>query len=128
MDSRKITIQKIEDHAPPPAVTTGAKRKTVKTFPRGVLKKTSKFQLKSVKDPAKSPPLKKGMQKHTLRMLTEKGLKKHRKTQKRRLASLPDAKVKEIVAAKGLVKNPKTPAHISRQILDNAMAAGFVSV
>ena len=125
MESRKITIQKIEDHAPPPVATTGAKRKTVKTFPRGVLKK---FQLKSVKDPAKSPPLKKGMQKHTLRMLTEKGLKKHRKTQKRRLASLPDAKVKEIVAAKGLVKNPKTPAHISRQILDNAMAAGFVSV
>jgi len=125
MDSRKITIQKIEDHAPPPVATVGAKRKTVKTFPRGVLKK---FQLKSVKDPAKSPPLKKGMQKHTLRMLTEKGLKKHRKTQKRRLASLPDAKVKEIVAAKGLVKNPKTPAHISRQILDNAMAAGFVSV
>jgi hypothetical protein len=125
MDSRKITIQKIEDHAPPPVATVGAKRKTVKTFPRGVLKK---FQLKSVKDPAKSPPLKKGMQKHTLRILTEKGLKKHRKTQKRRLASLPDAKVKEIVAAKGLVKNPKTPAHISRQILDNAMAAGFVSV
>ena len=113
------------DDTPPPVVTAGAKRKTVKTFPRGVLKK---FQLKSVKDPAKSPPLKKGMQKHTLRMLTEKGLKKHRKTQKRRLASLPDAKVKEIVAAKGLVKNPKTPAHISRQILDNAMAAGFVSV
>lgn len=125
MDIRKITIQKIEDPALPPVATVGAKRKTVKTFPRGVLKK---FQLKSVKDPAKSPPLKKGMQKHTLRILTEKGLKKHRKTQKRRLASLPDAKVKEIVAAKGLVKNPKTPAHISRQILDNAMAAGFVSV
>jgi hypothetical protein len=125
MDSKKIVIQKMGDDALPPVVTAGAKRKTVKTFPRGVLKK---FQLKSVKDPAKSPPLKKGMQKHTLRMLTEKGLKKHRKTQKRRLASLPDAKVKEIVAAKGLVKNPKTPAHISRQILDNAMAAGFVSV
>ena len=125
MDSKKIVIQKMGDDTLPPVVTAGAKRKTVKTFPRGVLKK---FQLKSVKDPAKSPPLKKGMQKHTLRMLTEKGLKKHRKTQKRRLASLPDAKVKEIVAAKGLVKNPKTPAHISRQILDNAMAAGFVSV
>lgn len=113
------------DDTPPPVVAAGAKRKTVKTFPRGVLKK---FQLKSVKDPAKSPPLKKGMQKHTLRILTEKGLKKHRKTQKRRLASLPDSKIKEIVTAKGLVKNPKTPAHISRQILDNAMEAGFVSV
>ena len=128
MVDKKIVIQKIDDYLPSLTVTTRAKRKTVKTFPRGVLKKTSKFHLKAVKDPAKSPPLKKGMYKHTLRMLTEKGLKKHRKTQKRRLASLPDAKVKEIVTAKGLVKNPKTPAHISRQILDNAMAAGFVSV
>jgi len=125
MDNKKIVIQKMGDDSPPPVATAGAKRKTVKTFPRGVLKK---FHLKGVKDPAKSPPLKKGMHKHTLRMLTEKGLKKHRKTQKRRLASMPDAKVKEIVTAKGLVKNPKTPAHISRQILDNAMAAGFVSV
>ena len=125
MDNKKIVIQKMGDDSPPPVATAGAKRKTVKTFPRGVLKK---FHLKGVKDPAKSPPLKKGMQKHTLRMLTEKGLKKHRKTQRRRLASMPDAKVKEIVTAKGLVKNPKTPAHISRQILDNAMAAGFVSV
>lgn len=125
MDNKKIVIQKMGDDTPPPTTTVGAKRKTVKTFPRGVLKK---FQLKSVKDPAKSPPLKKGMQKHTLRILTEKGLKKHRKTQKRRLASLPDSKIKEIVTAKGLVKNPKTPAHISRQILDNAMEAGFVSV
>jgi hypothetical protein len=125
MDNKRIVIKKMEEDTLPSVVTAGAKRKTVKTFPRGVLKK---FQLKSVKDPAKSPPLKKGMQKHTLRILTEKGLKKHRKTQRRRLASLPDAKVKEIVAAKGLVKNPKTPAHISRQILDNAMAAGFVSV
>jgi len=128
MDSKKIVIQKMGDDTTLSAVTTGAKRKTVKTFPRGVLKKTSKFQLRGVKDPAKSPPLKKGMQKHTLRMLTEKGLRKHRKTLKRRLASLPDSKIKEIVSAKGLVKNPKTPAHISRQILDNAMAAGFVSV
>ena len=125
MDNKKIVIQKMGDDSPPPVATAGAKSKTVKTFPRGVLKK---FHLKGVKDPAKSPPLKKGMQKHTLRMLTEKGLKKHRKTQRRRLASMPDAKVKEIVTAKGLVKNPKTPAHISRQILDNAMAAGFVSV
>jgi hypothetical protein len=60
-------------------------------------------------------------------MLTEKGFKKHRKTMKRRIAKLSDAKVSEIVQKSGLVVNPKTPPGISRQILDNAVSAGFVS-
>ena len=102
-------------------------KKTIKTFPKGVLKK-SKFTLKGVKDPAKSPPLKRGMKRHTLRMLTDKGMKKHRRTLKHKIASMSDSKIKEVVQSKGLVLNPKTPTHISRQILDNAVSAGFVSV
>ena len=105
-----------------------AGRKTLKTFPRGVLKKTSKFTLKGVVDPAKSPALKKGMRKHTLRMLTERGHRKLRKTAKRRISSMSDAKIQDIVQSKGLVRNSKTPPAISRQILDNAVSAGFVSV
>jgi hypothetical protein len=100
--------------------------KTVKTFPRGVLKKT--FKLKAVADPAKPPPLKKGMRKHTLRLLTEKGSRKQRKTMKRKIASLPDSKVRDLVQKNGLVTNPKTPSHVSRQILDNAISAGFLSL
>jgi len=102
-------------------------KKTIKTFPKGVLKK-SKFTLKGVKDPAKSPPLKRGMKRHTLRMLTDKGMKKHRRTLKHKIAAMSDSKIKEVVQSKGLVLNPKTPTHISRQILDNAVSAGFVSV
>jgi hypothetical protein len=126
MDTKKITIQKMGDE-PTPIVKAGA-RKTVKTFPRGIMKKSSKFTLKGTSDPAKSTALKKGMRKHTLRMLTEKGLKKHRKTLKRRISSMSDSKVQEVVRGKGLVLNSKTPPAISRQILDNAVSAGFVSV
>ena len=92
------------------------------------MKKTSKFTIKGTSDPAKSPPLKKGMRKHTLRMLTEKGMKKHRKTLKHRISSMSDSKVQEVVHGKGLVLNNKTPPAISRQILHNAVSAGFVSV
>jgi hypothetical protein len=124
MASKNIVIQKMG--ADEPEVVKGAARKTAKTFPKSSFKK--KFTLKGVADPAKSPALKKGMRKHTLRMLTEKGSKKHRKTLKRRISNMSDSKVQEVVRTKGLVLNPKTPPGISRQILDNAVSAGFVSV
>jgi hypothetical protein len=128
MASKNIVIQKMGTDEPKPAEPKTGSRKTLKTFPRGIMKKSSKFTLKGTSDPAKSPPLKKGMRKHTLRMLTEKGIKKHRKTLKRRISSMSDSKVQEVVRGKGLVTNPKTPPEISRQILDNAVSAGFVSV
>jgi hypothetical protein len=126
MDAKKIIIQKMGDEPVPEPKKAG--RKTLKTFPRGVLKKPSKFTLKGVTDPAKAPALKKGMRKHTLRMLTERGHRKLRKTAKRRISSMSDAKIQDIVQSKGLVRNSKTPPAISRQILDNAVSAGFVSV
>jgi hypothetical protein len=122
---KKIVITKVDDA--PKEIPKEGGRKTVKTFPRGILKRTSKLHLKGVTDPAKSPPLKKGMKKHTLRLLTEKGMKKHRKTMKNRIAKMSDAKVKQAVQTAGLVTNPNTPTHISRQILDNAISAGFIS-
>jgi len=124
--NKSITIQKMGDEEPPSPPKTAGK-KTLKTFPKGILKRTAKLSLKGVSDPSKAPPLRKEMKKHTLRMLTEKGFKKHRKTMKRRIAKLSDAKVSEIVQKSGLVMNPKTPPGISRQILDNAVSAGFVS-
>ena len=120
-----VTITKVGSETPPPEKQGG---KTIKTFPRGVLKKSSKLHLKGVTDPTKAPPLKKGMQKHTLKLLTEKGMRKRRKTMKKRISKMSDSKVKEVVQRAGLVTNPKTPPGISRQILDNAISAGFVSV
>jgi hypothetical protein len=121
---KKITIHKLgEEKQPEPK-----KKKTLKTFPKGILKSKSKFTLKGVVDPAKSPALKKGMKRHTLRLLTERGMKKYRKTLKNRIAGMTDAKVLEVVQGKGLVMNPKTPPGVSRQILEHAASAGFVSV
>lgn len=100
-------------------------RKTVKTFPRGILK-TSKLKLKGVSNPTKAPP-KKGV-KHTLKLLTDKGLRKHRKTLKKKISKLSDTKVKEVMSASGLSVNESTPPEVAREILDNAVSAGFVSL
>jgi hypothetical protein len=126
-----VTITKIGDESPPPPkpavpAPTAGKKKSIKTFPRGILKKTAKIH--AVRDPAKPSAMKRGMKKHTLRMLTDKGLHKHRKTLKKRIAKLSDTRVKEIVQKAGLVQNAQTPPNIARQILDSAASAGFVSV
>ena len=110
---------------PAPVVKTAGKKKSMKTFPRGVLKKTLK--VKPVSDPAKPPPFKKSSRKHTIRLFTDKGETRHRKTIKKRIAKMSDSKVDELVKKHNLLKNPETPPRIKREMLSGAMLAGFIS-
>jgi hypothetical protein len=110
---------------PPPLSSGGKKPKTMKTFPRGVLKKTQKIVLKAVSDPAKSPPLKK---KHTIRLITGKGENRQRKTIKHRISKMSDKQVDDLVTKHKLLKNSNTPAKLKREMLKGAVLAGFVSV
>ena len=134
MSSKTITITKVGDtqSVTPPSkkeevpLVASSRKKSTKTFPRSILKKTSK--LVGVRDPAKSGALKKGMRSHTLRLMTDKGLRKHRKTLKHKISNMSDSKVKDLIQKAGLMKNPDTPPNIARQILDSAAGAGFVSV
>ena len=124
--SDKVVITKVgEDVKLPPPVTGGKKPKTMKTFPRGVLKKTLK--IKPVSDPAKPPPLKKSMRNHTIRLITDKGENRHRKTIKRKIAKMSDKQVDEMVTKHKLLKSPNTPPKLKREMLKGAMLAGFIS-
>lgn len=135
----KITVTKVDSVAekPPmkevprpvlkPILKTGGK--TMKTFPKGVLKTAKqKFHLKPVSDPARSPPLKKIMRKHTIRLMTDKGVRRHRKTLRKQISKLSDQKVKELVTKHGLLKNENTPVSIMREMLEGGAIAGFVSL
>jgi hypothetical protein len=103
--------------------------KTMKTFPRGVLKTAKqKLNLKPVSDPARPPPLKKIMKKHTIRLMTDKGVRRHRKTLRKQISKLSDEKVKELVSKHGLLKNSNTPISIMREMLEGGAIAGFVSL
>jgi hypothetical protein len=124
--SDKLVITKVgEDSKVSAPVSAGKKPKTMKTFPRGVLKKTLK--LKAVADPAKSPPLKKSMRKHTIRLITDKGENRHRKTIKHRISKMSNKQVDEMVTSHKLLKNPNTPSKLKREMLKGAMLAGFIS-
>ena len=115
--------------APSPPIVKKAGGKSMRTFPRGVLKTLKhKSHIKPVSDPAKAPPLKKSMRKHTIRLITDKGLRRHKKTLRRKIAKMSDEKVRELVSKHGLLKNPKTPPAIMREMLEGGAMAGFVSL
>lgn len=132
--SDKIKIVKVGADAPPPKpdvkpepkpMLASGKKKSMKTFPKGVLKKTLK--LKPTSDPAKPPPFKKSSRRHTIRLFTDHGEKRRRKTIHRKISKMSDRKVDELVQKHNLLKNSETPSRVKREMLSGAMLAGFIS-
>jgi hypothetical protein len=119
-----VKIQKVDHVDPVP--TTAGRHKSMKTFPRGVMKGTrkrgGKEPIVGVKDPARPPPVRKG----TLRILTDKGAKARRKTIKQTVQNMSDAKVREHLKGSGIAVNPKTPPQLAREILEGGMEAGMI--
>jgi hypothetical protein len=132
MDATKSVVITKLGGEPTPISTGGKKVKTMKTFPRGVLKKTQKsgsklLVIKPVFDPAKPPPTKKNMRKHTIRLVTDKGESHRRKTIKNKISKMSNKEVDHLVVEHKLLKNPKTPMFLKREMLKGAMLAGFIS-
>lgn len=141
MEVGKVTIKKLGEEpvtptqsreqkkdTPVPLSAYNGGKKTLKTFPRGILKTAKVMRIKGVADPAKAPPLKSSIKKHTIRILTDKGLKKHRKTIKKKISKLSDSKAKELAMKAGLVKSASMPAPMVKDVLAGAVTAGFVSL
>lgn len=125
-DKPATSVPTLEKKAPEPKpVLSAGKKKSMKTFPRGVLKKTLK--VKPTSDPAKPPPFKKSSRKHTIRLFTDHGEKRRRKTIKKKVAKMSDKRVDELVQKHNLLKNSETPPRIKREMLSGAMLAGFIS-
>ena len=99
-----------------------ARRKTMRTFPRGILK------IKGVKDPAKSPPLKKTAKRQTIQIMTDKGAKQRRKTIRKQVEKMSNDKVRALVEKNGLSKNKNTPPSLMREMLEGGAIAGFLSL
>jgi len=123
----KLVVTKVgaEPSVPLPEPPKVAGKKTLKTYPRGVLK-TAK--IRPVADAAKSPPLRKTMKRHTIRLVTEKGVQHRRRTIKKRVSRMSNEKVKKLVINSGLLKNTNTPVPLMREMLEGGMVAGFISV
>ncbi len=140
MATKTITIKKVDQLAKKPEVEEKKPEpipimkkekggRSMKTFPRGVLKTLKhKHSIKPVSDPAKPPPLKKTMKRHVIQLMTDKGVRRHRKTLKKQISKMSNEKVKELVVKHGLLKNPNTPPAIMREMLEGGAIAGFVSL
>jgi hypothetical protein len=135
-DAVKIVKVGAEPHGrvPKPSPSTKKKvaktpaRKSMKTFPRGILKKggakkTHKATIEPVRDPAKSPPVRKS----TLRILTEKGAEKRRQNIRKTVRSMPTHKVRETLAKSGIKLHAKTPDHLAKEILEGGVEGGLIS-
>jgi hypothetical protein len=107
----------------PAKPTSGGRKKSMRTFPRGILKKHT---IKAVRDPAKAPPLKKT--KGTLRILTEKGVHLRRQNIKKTIRNMPDAKVRETLKKAGMPISSRTPPDLAKEILEGGMEAGMIVV
>ena len=128
--SDKVKIVKVgstEPTAAPPKKKSKAK-KSMKTYPHGVLKggKTARQKVKidAVRDPAKAPPVRKS----TLRILTEKGAEQRRKQIKHTIRSMPIHRVRETLQKAGVPVSSKAPPEIVRDILEGGMEAGMIVV
>ena len=120
-----VKIQKV-DHIEP-EVNKPNRHKSMRTYPRGVMKGTRSksrggSEFVAVKDPAKPPPSRKG----TLRILTKKGAEIRRNTIKQSVRSMTDAGVRVALKKSNINVNPKTPPHIAREILEGGMESGMI--
>lgn len=128
--SDKVIITKVGGTGPSPPTKGAAKpkvpKKTMRTYPRGVLKKggAPPKGLTPVRDPAKPPPVKAGRK--TLKILTEKGIAKRRETIHKTVKSMPIESVRKTLRQSGLHVSEKTPPHIAKEILEGGMEAGMI--
>ena len=102
-------------------------KKSVKTYPRGILKKTrkasgGKVKVEGVRDPARAPPLRNA----TLRILTDRGIERRRKKIRTTVRSMPLSKVRETLKTAGLRISNKLPETDARAILEGGMEAGMI--
>ena len=114
-----ITITKVDGQP------TKKHKRTMRTFPRGVLKRggsSGKTQkIKPVADPAK-PPTSKG----TLRVLTTSGESGRRKTIKHKLNGMNDEQIRNLLKVNKVNVSDKAPPSLAKEIAESGMEAGLI--
>jgi len=110
-----------------PAPPSKKHKKSMRTYPRGVLKKGGKTErvkvkIEGVRDPSSPPPLRKS----TLRILTDKGASNRREHIRKTVRNMPIEKVRHTLKAAGLSVSPNTPPELAKEILAGGMEAGMI--
>jgi len=101
----------------PPAVA-GKRKKTMRTFPNGILK------IRGVQNPTKPPPFKRGTRKQTISLTTQKGDRTRRQSIRKRVSKMNDQKVKDVLIKHGM--SGGLPAEFNRETLIGGIEAGLI--
>jgi hypothetical protein len=98
-------------------------RKSTKTYPRGILRKTAKIH--PTTNPSKAPPTRK----RSIKLMTEGGIEKARKTAKAKAARLDISVIRKKLIDKKIigVEKKDIPAPVLRTLYADSVGAGLLS-
>jgi hypothetical protein len=124
-----VKIVKVGNSPPPPPTErkTAGRKKSMRTFPQGILKRggTARSKVKPVRDPAKPPPTKAG---RTLRIMTDKGAENRRERIRKTIRAMPDNVLRHRLRKGGVKISEKAPKKLVEEIATSAQEAGMVSL
>ena len=111
----------------PPGDKAGGRRRVhrrkMKTFPRGILRKTHKIV------PSRNPTRSPATRKRSVVLLSEKKLNEARKTAKHRAAKTPIATIRSKLVEKKILSGDKKdiPPTVLRKLYSDAVSAGLIN-
>lgn len=124
-------IYTITNPVPPEGMPSGPgmggarrRRKVTRTFPRGILRKTSKIHPSG--NPSKAPPTRK----RSIRLMTEHGIDKARKTARARAQRTDIATIRRKLIEKKIIggeKDKNIPPAVLRTLYVDSVGAGLLS-
>jgi len=124
------TAVRTQEHVQPtygmpsgPGVQKGAKRRKTRTFPKSILKKTSKIY--PSRNPTKAPPTRKAY----VHLLSDSHVKKSRKTAKNRALKTDIPTIRNILIANKIISADKKdiPPDILRTLYADSVSAGLLN-
>jgi hypothetical protein len=101
----------------------GRRRRSSKTYPRGILRKTAK--IRPTGNPSKAPPTRK----KSIKLMTEGGIEKARKTAKAKAARMDIATIRKKLIEKKIIGGEKKeiPPAVLRTLYADSVGAGLLS-
>jgi hypothetical protein len=106
-----------------PGVQKGSKRRKTRTFPKSILKKSSKIY--PSRNPTKSPPTRKAF----VNILSDNNVKKLRRTAKNRALKTDIPTIRNILIANKIISADKKdiPPNILRTLYADSVSAGLLN-
>lgn len=127
-EDKSVKVSTITAPRPPMGVPSGPgiggrRRRSSKTYPRGILRKTAK--IRPTGNPSKAPPTRK----KSIKLMTEGGIERARRTAKAKAARMDIALIRKKLIEKKIIAGEKKdiPPAVLRTLYSDSVGAGLLS-